>query len=80
MIRAKTDYARYRDTELPATLGTELHRLPVYPAGMMAEPFVNDLAVQLEKFLNNGIEAAKSTELGARSECTPTAEQWEVGT
>ena len=58
MIRAKKDYSRYSDSDLPATGGIELHRLPVYPAGMMADPFVNDLADQVEKYLREGIESA----------------------
>ena len=51
MIRAKKDYARYRDQELPTTFGVELHRMSVYPAGMMAEPFVEDLAKRVEESL-----------------------------
>ena len=58
MIRAKKDYARYRDSDLPAAGGIELHRLQVYPAGMMADPFVDDLVAQVEKHLRESIEAA----------------------
>ena len=65
MIRAKKDYSRYCDSDLPATGGIELCRLPVYPAGMMADPFVNDLADQVEKCLREGIEAAQPSNASA---------------
>ena len=87
MIRAKTDYARYRDQDFPATDGIELQRLHVYPAGMMAEPFVNDLAAQVEAYLQDGLRTTapqakvaapmsrnEGNGLGKRLETEPNAE------
>ena len=53
LIRAKKDYVRYRDQEFPIAVGgqVDLHRLRVYPAGMMAAPFAKELAELIEQTL-----------------------------
>lgn len=57
-------YARYQDPALGwdqlALGGVETHRLPVFPAGMMVEPFVKQLADTLTVCINRALE----TELG----------------
>ena len=46
LFRPQKDYLRYQDRGFPATEEVELHRMPVYPAGMMVDPFVEQLATK----------------------------------
>lgn len=54
------DYAHYDTPDLRwnsvATEGVEIYRLPVYPAGMLVEPFVSQLALELKKCISKAIE------------------------
>ena len=57
LFRPQRDYHRYQDKDFPSTCDIELHRMPVYPAGMMVPPFVDALAIKfasrLREELNN---------------------------
>ncbi|ETX01973.1 MAG: hypothetical protein ETSY1_05325 [Candidatus Entotheonella factor] len=56
MFRAQKDYVRYMGTELPVKDGLEMHRLPVYPAGMLAAPFVDRLATDMMRCIHKHVE------------------------
>ena len=52
LFRPQRDYSRYQDQGFPSTCEIELHRLPVYPAGMMVPPFVDTLAIKFTACLD----------------------------
>jgi pimeloyl-ACP methyl ester carboxylesterase len=53
-FRPKQDYRCHRSTEYEAD-EVELHRLRVYPAGMMVEPFVTELARLVQHEIRRGL-------------------------
>ncbi len=55
LFRPQRDYLRYQDQEFPTTCETELHRLPVYPAGMMVPPFVDALTIKFTTCLDKAL-------------------------
>ena len=59
----KRHYARYDSPEFGwedlALGGVNVHTLPVYPAGMLVEPFVSRLAVELKVCLRNAADNGK---------------------
>jgi len=60
-FRPVKEYARYADPKLDwdeiAAGGVETYRLPVYPAGMIVEPFVQLLAEKMKVCIHKAIEA-----------------------
>ncbi len=58
LFRAKKDYVRYMGDELPVKDGPEVHRLPVYPAGMLVVPFVDQLAEQMTDYIFKALAEA----------------------
>ncbi|MEZ4706036.1 MAG: thioesterase domain-containing protein [Caldilineaceae bacterium] len=57
LIKAMKEYAIYKrpglDLAALAQQGATVHTLPVYPAGMLVEPFVDHLAAALQASLNH---------------------------
>ena len=57
LIKAMKEYSIYKrpglDLSLLARSGAKVHTLPVYPAGMLVEPFVDHLAAALQASLNH---------------------------
>lgn len=57
LFQATKEYAIYKRAGLDlaniALQGASVHRLPVYPAGMLVEPFVDRLAAELQTALNH---------------------------
>jgi pimeloyl-ACP methyl ester carboxylesterase len=58
-FRPKQDYRCHRSTEYEADQ-VEQHRLRVYPAGMMVQPFVADLAQLLQQEIARGLGVIRS--------------------
>ncbi len=60
-------YARYDGPELGwdklAAGGVEIYKLPVYPAGMLVEPFVGILAKKLKVCINKALETEPSNKI-----------------
>ena len=59
-FRPIREYARFADPKAGwdelAAGGVETHRLPVYPAGMLVEPFVGLLAEKLRECMDKALE------------------------
>jgi thioesterase domain-containing protein len=59
-FRPAKEYAVHRDPAVAwdglALDGVESHRLPVYPAGMMVEPFIEQLARELRTCIEKALE------------------------
>jgi hypothetical protein len=56
-FRPQRDYKCHLGTELEATGGVEYHRLRAYPAGVMVNPFVAELAELLEQSISKAIRS-----------------------
>lgn len=56
-FRPQQDYTCHLGPELEATEGVEYHRLKAYPAGMMVNPFVRDLAELIATSIAEGLAA-----------------------
>lgn len=59
-FRPMKEYAWHENTEMAweslATEGVEVHKLPVYPAGMLVEPFVEMLAAELMACISKAVD------------------------
>lgn len=60
-FRPKQDYRCHRSTEYEAEQ-VETHRLRVYPAGMMVQPFVTDLARLIKQEISRGLAEIRAEE------------------
>ena len=58
-FRPQRDYKCHLGTELEATEGVEYHRLRAYPAGVMVNPFVEEVARLLEKKIDECCSVSK---------------------
>ena len=58
------EYAWYQNSDMGwenlAKEGVEDHVLPVYPAGMLVEPFVEKLAAELKACIRKAIEKSNN--------------------
>jgi acyl transferase domain-containing protein/thioesterase domain-containing protein len=66
-FRPVKEYGRYHGPELGwhklAAGGVEIHELPVYPAGMLVEPFVRLLAKKLKACIHKALETEPSNKI-----------------
>ncbi|QDV10929.1 Glutamate-1-semialdehyde 2,1-aminomutase 1 [Rosistilla oblonga] len=54
-FRPRRDYKCHLGAELEAVEGAEYHRMEAYPAGLMVDPFVRQLAVKIEQSIDEGL-------------------------
>lgn len=77
-FRPIKEYARYTGPDPGwdrlAAGGVEIHTLPVYPAGMLVEPFVRILAEKLKASIHNALDSGASNEQDSSSSASGTCD------
>lgn len=60
-FRPRRDYKCHLGAELEAAEGVEYHRMDAYPAGLMVDPFVRQLATKIKQSMDEGLAMLKPT-------------------